>query len=228
MTKHEACVIKDNWREEGNKPIKPRVKREVYCCTCGVIWEEEIGANEFGCWVCGGYRKAIMTKDDAEAIRGHYDANRTPVACRTMEEVEKIISPLLSLRGDIGAEGTKRARLYVRGVLRRYLIACKGLEEHQVKALIEAGPIWQLINDGYVNWWRLKVGAVQDSIYADVTPEAYLPIDILWRIEEYEEAFAKERSLREASRNSINEDYERAMLVRLLKKYGLPEEEKTQ
>ena len=42
------------------------------CAQCGIEWEEETGANEFGCWNCGSVRSVNVSPAEAKAMRIAY------------------------------------------------------------------------------------------------------------------------------------------------------------
>ena len=54
-----------------------KVRREIEetaptCAQCGTSWEEETGANEFGCWCCGGTRSVNVSTSKALQIMRAY------------------------------------------------------------------------------------------------------------------------------------------------------------
>ena len=48
---------------------------ETVCATCGMGWEEEAGASEFGCWSCGGMQSVVVSP--TQAIELMYDYNQS-------------------------------------------------------------------------------------------------------------------------------------------------------
>ena len=42
------------------------------CAECGTEWEEEAGANEFGCWVCGGMKSVTVGSTELAKISNKY------------------------------------------------------------------------------------------------------------------------------------------------------------